>query len=243
MDGSIAAGSAPSGIVARRTVWCLGVSQLVCWGITFYMIALFGEPIAADMGWSRSVVFGGFSAALVVMGATSPLIGRLIDERGGRPVMVAGSCLSALGCLVLSFAQDLVVYYAAWVVLGVAMRMCLYEAAFAALARIAGPAAKRPISQITLLGGLTESIANREPNVEVREIRNRRMLLAIQRGFCASLLWSPLAFAIAISTSIVPGSSWSGVAGLAIFHAVMVTFIGWALDTIYKPKLTAAATA
>nr|WP_255616853.1 hypothetical protein [Aurantimonas sp. VKM B-3413] len=96
---------------------------------------------------------------------------------------------------------------------------------------------------ITLLGGLTESIANREPNVEVREIRNRRMLLAIQRGFCASLLWSPLAFAIAISTSIIPGSSWSGVAGLAIFHAALMTFIGWALDTIYKPKLTASATA
>lgn len=158
MDGSRAERSAPSGIVARRTVWCLGISQLVCWGITFYMIALFGEPIAADMGWSRSAVFGGFSAALVVMGATSPLIGRLIDERGGRPVMVAGSCLSALGCLILSFAHDLAVYYAAWVVLGVAMRMCLYEAAFAALARIAGPAAKRPISQITLLGGLASTV-------------------------------------------------------------------------------------
>src|SRR3546814_14603654 len=37
------------------------------------------------------------------------------------------------------------------------MRMCLYEAAFAALARIAGPAAKRPISQITLLGGLAST--------------------------------------------------------------------------------------
>src|SRR3546814_14131229 len=68
--------------------------------------------------------------------------------------MVAGSCLSALGCIILAFAHDLVVYYAAWLCLGLAMRMCLYEAAFAALARIAGPAAKRPISQITLLGGL-----------------------------------------------------------------------------------------
>src|SRR3546814_18231866 len=78
------------GAVTRRTVWCLGLSQLVCWGITFYMVAIFGELIAAEMGWSRSAVFGGFSAALVVMGATSPLVGRLIDDRGGRPVMVAG---------------------------------------------------------------------------------------------------------------------------------------------------------
>ncbi|WP_369241727.1 hypothetical protein [Jiella sp. M17.18] len=96
---------------------------------------------------------------------------------------------------------------------------------------------------ITLLGGLTESIANREKNAEIGAIRNRRMLLAIQRGFCASLLWSPLAFAIAISTSIVPGSSWSGVAGLALCHAALMTAIGWGLDTVFKPKLTAAASA
>src|SRR3546814_20231130 len=118
------------------------------------MVAIFGELSAAEMGWSRSAVFGGFSAALVVMGATSPLVGRLIDDRGGRPVMVAGSCLSALGCIILAFAPDLVVYYAAWLCLGLAMRMCLYEASFAALARIAGPAAQRPIPRIPLLAGL-----------------------------------------------------------------------------------------
>jgi hypothetical protein len=91
---------------------------------------------------------------------------------------------------------------------------------------------------ISLLGGLTESIASREANAEVREIRNRRMLLAIQRGFVASLTWSPLAFAMAISTSVVPGSTWSGAASIAIFNAALITFVGWALDTIFKPRLT-----
>src|SRR3546814_17838870 len=37
------------------------------------------------------------------------------------------------------------------------MRRCRYEAAVAARARCAGPAAKRPISQITLLGGLAST--------------------------------------------------------------------------------------
>jgi len=37
------------------------------------------------------------------------------------------------------------------------MRMALYDAAFAALARIGGPAARRPISGITLLGGLAST--------------------------------------------------------------------------------------
>ena len=94
---------------------------------------------------------------------------------------------------------------------------------------------------ITLLGGLTEAIAGKEKNEEIREIRNRRMLLAVQRGLCASLCWSPLAFATAITTSVIAGSSWSGTAPYAIFFAVIFIVIGWALDTIYKPKLSGPA--
>jgi MFS family permease len=144
-------------LVARRTVICLGLSQLVCWGISYYLIGVFGDLIAADLGWSPSIVHGGFSAALVVMGLSSPLIGRAIDRRGGRTVMVAGSCVAALGCAGLALAHHIVTYYAAWLCLGLAMRMTLYDAAFAALARIAGATAKRAISQVTLLGGLAST--------------------------------------------------------------------------------------
>lgn len=58
---------------------------------------------------------------------------------------------------------------------------------------------------IQLLGNLATSAARREPNEEIRRIRTRRMLLAIQRGFVSMLAWSPLAFSMAISTSVVPG--------------------------------------
>jgi hypothetical protein len=145
-------------VVSRRTVFCLGLSQLVCWGISYYLIGAFGDRIAADLGWSASVVYGGFSAALVVMGLSSPLVGRAIDRHGGRPIMIAGSGLTALGCAGLAMAHHALPYYAAWLCLGLAMRMTLYDAAFAALARVAGAAAKRPISQITLLGGLASTV-------------------------------------------------------------------------------------
>jgi hypothetical protein len=147
----------PRPVITRRLVNCLGLSQLVGWGISYYLIGGFGDLMVADLGWSRSLIYGGFSASLVVMGLTSQLTGRLIDRHGGRPVMVAGSCLIALGCLALSLAHNVVAYYAAWLVLGLAMRLSLYEAAFAALARIGGPEARRPISQITLLGGLAST--------------------------------------------------------------------------------------
>ena len=89
--------SAARPAVGRRTVVCLGVSQLVCWGISYYLIGVFGELIAADLGWSRTLVYGGFSIALLVMGIASPLVGRLIDRLGGDRVMSLGSVLIALG--------------------------------------------------------------------------------------------------------------------------------------------------
>ena len=157
MSAPIDALPAARSAVPRLTNLCLGLSQLVCWGISFYMIGALGDDIVADTGWSGTLVYGGFSAALVVMGLCSPLIGRIIDRQGGRPVMVGGSILIAVGCVDLALAYNRAVYLAGWVVLGVAMRMTLYDAAFAALARIAGPDARRVISQITLLGGLAST--------------------------------------------------------------------------------------
>ena len=144
-------------MITRRTVVLLGLSQLVCWGITYYLIGVFGELIAADLGWSRTRVYGGFSLALVIMGLASPLVGRLIDRHGGGRVMAAGSLLSALGCGLLALAETPAVYYGAWFVLGLAMRATLYDAAFAALARLGGAKARRPIAQMTLLGGLAST--------------------------------------------------------------------------------------
>ena len=145
-------------MIARRTVVCLDLSQIICWGVSYYLIGIFGEFVAADMNWSRPLVYGGFSAALVVMGLSSPLTGSFIDRYGGRPIMVAGSVLTALGCAGLAAAHSIASYYAAWLCLGFAMRLTLYEAAFASLARIGGPQARGPIAQVTLFGGLSSTL-------------------------------------------------------------------------------------
>jgi MFS family permease len=135
----------------------LGTAQLICWGTSYYLIGVFGQRIAEDFGWSITLVHSGLSGALVVMGLTSGFVGRLIDRHGGRMVMTLGSCLMALGCVGLSRSWDLFTYNASWACLGLAMRMTLYEAAFAALAWIGGRSARRAMSQITLLGGLAST--------------------------------------------------------------------------------------
>lgn len=145
-------------MIPPRAVVCLGLTQLVGWGVTFYLIGALGPGMAADLGWNAATLYGGFSAAIVVMALVSPAAGMAIDRWGGHRVMPAGAMLAALGCALLAAAHGLTLYFVAWALLGMGMRLCLYDAAFASLARAAGPAARRPMSQITLFGGLASTV-------------------------------------------------------------------------------------
>ncbi|MFC3691864.1 MFS transporter [Chenggangzhangella methanolivorans] len=145
-------------MISRSLVLRLGLGQLIGWGATYYLVGVFAPRIAADLGWSLSAVQGGFSVGLLAMALASPAVGRAIDRHGGRAVMTAGSLVGAAGCAGLALAHGPWSYCAAWVVIGVAMRLMLYDAAFAALARIGGRDAKAAMAQITLLGGLASTV-------------------------------------------------------------------------------------
>lgn len=89
---------------------------------------------------------------------------------------------------------------------------------------------------IQLLGSLSVASTQTEPNPKIRQIRTRRMLLAIQRGFISSLPWSPLSFAMAISVSVIPNTSWALLALPGVVTSFIILTSGWALDTIMKPR-------
>ncbi|WP_144632200.1 MFS transporter [Bordetella genomosp. 13] len=141
-----------------RTIVCIGVSQLLAWGVSFYLIGNFGPAMQAELGWSAALVYGGMSGGIVCMALVSPTAGRAIDRWGGRTVMPIGALLVALGCGILALTHTLLSYAVAWALLGVGMRLTLYDAAFAALARAGGPQARRAMSQITLFGGLSSTV-------------------------------------------------------------------------------------
>ena len=91
---------------------------------------------------------------------------------------------------------------------------------------------------LTLLGGLAEASARAEPDAEIRGHRLRRMLLAVQRGFVSTLPWSPFAFAVAISLTVVPGASWTAAVGPCLLSGALLAGLGWLLDTVFKPRLS-----
>lgn len=141
-----------------RAVWALGITELIAWGTTTYALGVLGRPISADTGWSQSFVFGGMTVGLVASGLISTWVGGLVDRHGGRPVMTAGLVAAALGHIVIASAWAPWVYYAGWLLLGPAMRMILYDAAFAAIVQVLPSRGRRAISYLTLFGGLASTV-------------------------------------------------------------------------------------
>ena len=99
-----------------------------------------------------------FSASLLVAAVLGPRIGRTIDMFGGRGVLSASNVLFAAGLALLGLAHSIWLVSLAWLLLGVGMGMGLYDAAFAALGRIYGTAARPSITGITLLAGFASTI-------------------------------------------------------------------------------------
>lgn len=91
---------------------------------------------------------------------------------------------------------------------------------------------------IALLGSLAVESTASEPDSRIRRLRLRRMLVAIQRGFAATLCWSPLTFSMVITLALVPGASWGAVLLPCLVTTALMIGVGWAMDTIFKPRLT-----
>lgn len=139
-------------------VVAIGTAQTLAWASSYYLPAVLADPIAATIGVSRTFVFGAFSVALVLMSFMGPAIGRHIDARGGRTVLVASALVLPAGLVLLAAAQGPVSLAFAWIVLGVGMALGLYDTAFAALAAMYGHAARTPITGITLMAGFASTI-------------------------------------------------------------------------------------
>ncbi|MGD9769860.1 MAG: MFS transporter, partial [Pseudolabrys sp.] len=139
-------------------ITALGIAQILSWGSSFYFPAVLAEPIVADTGWPLVWVVGGVSIGLLTAGLIAPQVGRIIDRRGGRPVLAASSLLYAAGLAGIGLAPSLPVYLLSWIVLGGGMGTGLYDAVFAALGKLYGRDARGPITNLTLFGGFASTV-------------------------------------------------------------------------------------
>lgn len=142
-----------------RAILGLGVTQIIGWGTTYYLLSLLGSDIMRALGLPKGVMLFGVSMTLIAAALLGPFVGRWQDRRGSREVMATGSLLIALGLLVISRASDVLSYFLGWGLISLATPMALYSAAFTGLTQMAGRQARKAIIYLTFLGGLASSIS------------------------------------------------------------------------------------
>ena len=142
----------------RVVITALGVTQILAWGSTFYLLGVLAKPIVADTGWALDWVVGGVSIGLLMAGLISPRIGRTIGKRGGGLVLALGAALLGTGLILMGLAQSLPWYLGAWLITGAGMGAGLYDAAFATLGSIYGKDARSAITSLTLFGGFASTV-------------------------------------------------------------------------------------
>ena len=140
------------------TVAALGATQTLAWASSYYLPAILAGPIAAGLHVSKSLFFGFFSVSLLLQAALGPAIGRAIDRRGGRGVLMLSNLVLAAGLVWLGLAGGPIALAGAWIVLGFGMALGLYDPAFAALTALYGREARSAITGITLIAGFASTV-------------------------------------------------------------------------------------
>ncbi|WP_294221507.1 hypothetical protein [uncultured Shimia sp.] len=103
------------------------------------------------------------------------------------------------------------------------------------------------VGTINLLGTMNQRSIDASPTndpAHIREIRLRRMTMALIRGFAAVTLWAPTTVTVVVVVSAVPNLDWYQFFPLGISTAAGFLLFGWILDRVsYRQPPRAPATA
>ncbi|MQA12692.1 MAG: MFS transporter [Pseudonocardiaceae bacterium] len=136
----------------------LCVTEIVSWGVLYYAFPVLVSDLARDTGWSLAAAMGAFSTGALVAAGAGIVVGRLIDARGPRVVMTAGSVIGVVAVVAIATAPNLPLFYAAWVLAGLAQSATLYPPAFAALTGWWQHNRIRALTVLTVVAGFSSTI-------------------------------------------------------------------------------------
>jgi MFS family permease len=137
----------------------LGAAQICSWGTLFYGFPLIAEAMRADLGWSKTELYGAATLGMVLAGLAAYPVGAAIDRGRGRLLMSGASVVAGLFLAAWSRVESLPAYYVILAFLGCMQAGALYEPAFAVIARRVGPErARKGITTLTLWGGFASTV-------------------------------------------------------------------------------------
>src|SRR3954470_19677617 len=84
----------------------LGVGQMLAFGSSFYLLGVIGEGVAGSLSLRPALVSSLLSLALFASALIAPAIGRWIDARGGKVVLMSASLVFAAGLGLIALSQS-----------------------------------------------------------------------------------------------------------------------------------------
>jgi MFS family permease len=139
-------------------VLTLSLTQLTSWGVLYYGFGVIMPVMQRELGWSRVVLTGGFSLALLISGIAAVPVGHWLDRNGTRALMTVGSVAAVLLLLAWSQVTTILGFYLVWAGIGLAFAAVLYEPAFAAVATWFQHGRGRALAVLTFFGGLASLV-------------------------------------------------------------------------------------
>jgi len=136
----------------------LGLSQIISYGLLFYIFAQLKTPLAVALGVGEAQVLAAVTGALLIQALLAPLIGAWSDRHGALRVMTIGLALGALGMALLPLHTAHWWLWLCMLPIGLGFAMSTYEVAFNAAVQLDEPKARRNISYITFYGGIASSV-------------------------------------------------------------------------------------
>jgi MFS family permease len=143
---------------AARTVWLLGLTQIIGFGAVYYCFAILAKVIANEFGWTQSQFFGCISLGLLAGGFTSSFAGKAFDRYGAAQLMTVGSVLMAIALAVAALAPFGILFAVAFIFANIVSTLVLYDAAFTSLVQLSPLDGSRRIVYLTLIAGFASSI-------------------------------------------------------------------------------------
>ncbi len=113
----VATGSQPRVFYGWWIVAACVVMLTLSSGIGFYGLGVFLPSLEEEFGASPALASLGGTVFFLVFGLAGPFVGRRVDARGARLVMIVGSALFGAGLMGLAVSQQLWQTYAAYAVM------------------------------------------------------------------------------------------------------------------------------
>lgn len=94
---------------------------------------------------------------------------------------------------------------------------------------------------IVLLGSMAMARDDANQDPRICALRTKRMLSAVQRGFVAAVIWSPLSLSVAITLTLLPEVHWIDIAFPCLVSSFLLFVCGWELDSRIRPPVRTQA--